>query len=97
MSYLSQDPKGNLLRQWLDVDGVLGVVSKKFRLSGNPPLGTWTIIATVNVSALRLTQEPARVQNLTFTEDRVLYADKDAVWRLILLKIHNSVIHNLVD
>ncbi|KAF3850256.1 hypothetical protein F7725_019975 [Dissostichus mawsoni] len=27
------DPRGNLLRQWLDVEGVLGVVSTEFQLS----------------------------------------------------------------
>ncbi|XP_067429401.1 CD109 antigen [Thunnus thynnus] len=42
------DPRGNLLRQWLSLDGVLGVVSKEFQLSENPPLGEWTIITTVN-------------------------------------------------
>ena len=45
-----QDPRGNLLRQWLSVDGVLGVVSREFQLSENPPLGEWTIGATVDVS-----------------------------------------------
>ncbi|XP_047429099.1 CD109 antigen isoform X2 [Mugil cephalus] len=42
-----RDPRGNLLRQWLDVDGVLGVVSREFELSENPPLGDWTIVTTV--------------------------------------------------
>ncbi|XP_039872775.1 CD109 antigen-like [Simochromis diagramma] len=42
-----RDPRGNLLRQWLAADSVLGVVSKEFQLSENPPLGQWTIIATV--------------------------------------------------
>ncbi|XP_042247389.1 CD109 antigen [Thunnus maccoyii] len=42
------DPRGNLLRQWLSLDGVLGVVSKDFQLSENPPLGEWTIVTTVN-------------------------------------------------
>lgn len=48
--YLIQDPRGNLLRQWLAADSVLGVVSKEFQLSENPPLGEWTIVTTVNVS-----------------------------------------------
>lgn len=52
--YLIQDPRGNLLRQWLDVVSVLGVVSKEFELSENPPLGKWTIVTTVNVSVLHL-------------------------------------------
>ncbi|XP_062266931.1 CD109 antigen isoform X1 [Platichthys flesus] len=42
------DPRGNLLRQWLSMDGVLGVVSTEFQLSENPPLGEWTIGATVD-------------------------------------------------
>uniref|UniRef100_A0A3B4UFL4 CD109 molecule n=1 Tax=Seriola dumerili TaxID=41447 RepID=A0A3B4UFL4_SERDU len=46
------DPRGNVLRQWLSVDSVLGVVSKEFQLSENPPLGEWTIVTGVNVRAL---------------------------------------------
>ncbi|KAI3364614.1 hypothetical protein L3Q82_011402, partial [Scortum barcoo] len=42
-----RDPRRNLLRQWLAVDSVLGVVSKEFQLSENPPLGEWTIVTTV--------------------------------------------------
>ncbi|XP_005452481.2 CD109 antigen isoform X2 [Oreochromis niloticus] len=42
-----RDPRGNLLRQWLAADSVLGIVSKEFQLSENPPLGQWSIIATV--------------------------------------------------
>uniref|UniRef100_A0A7N6BA92 CD109 molecule n=1 Tax=Anabas testudineus TaxID=64144 RepID=A0A7N6BA92_ANATE len=45
-----KDPRGNLLRQWLAADSNLGVVSKEFQLSENPPLGEWTIVATSNVS-----------------------------------------------
>ncbi|XP_053193438.1 CD109 antigen, partial [Scomber japonicus] len=47
------DPRGNLVRQWLSLDGVLGVVSKEFQLSENPPLGEWTILTTVNGSSSR--------------------------------------------
>ncbi|CAK6980420.1 CD109 antigen%2C partial [Scomber scombrus] len=47
------DPRGNLVRQWLSLDGVLGVVSKEFQLSENPPMGEWTILATVNGSSSR--------------------------------------------
>uniref|UniRef100_UPI0037E8B219 CD109 antigen n=1 Tax=Semicossyphus pulcher TaxID=241346 RepID=UPI0037E8B219 len=43
-----RDPRGNLLRQWLAVDGVLGVVSKEFELSENPPLGEWSISTAVS-------------------------------------------------
>ncbi|XP_051264948.1 CD109 antigen isoform X1 [Dicentrarchus labrax] len=43
-----RSPRGNLLRQWLDEDSVLGVVSKEFELSDNPPLGEWTIVTTVD-------------------------------------------------
>lgn len=50
-----QDPRGNLLRQWLSVIPVLGVVSTEFQLSENPPLGTWTIMTTVSVSDGMLT------------------------------------------
>uniref|UniRef100_A0A3B3TY14 CD109 molecule n=1 Tax=Poecilia latipinna TaxID=48699 RepID=A0A3B3TY14_9TELE len=46
---LIRDPRGNLLRQWLDKDGVLGVVSTEFQLSENPPLGEWSIMATIKV------------------------------------------------
>ncbi|XP_029705401.1 CD109 antigen [Takifugu rubripes] len=42
-----RDPRGNLLRQWLDVEGVHGVVSKEFQLSENPPVGPWSIAANV--------------------------------------------------
>ncbi|XP_041831691.1 CD109 antigen [Melanotaenia boesemani] len=42
-----RDPRGNLLRQWLAEDGVLGVVSKQFQLSENPPLGQWTITTEI--------------------------------------------------
>ncbi|XP_054475011.1 CD109 antigen [Anoplopoma fimbria] len=42
-----RDPRGNLLRQWPSLDSVLGVVSKEYQLSESPPLGEWTIVATV--------------------------------------------------
>uniref|UniRef100_A0A4W6FTI1 CD109 molecule n=1 Tax=Lates calcarifer TaxID=8187 RepID=A0A4W6FTI1_LATCA len=45
-----RDPRGNLLRQWLSVESVLGVVTRKFQLSENPPLGQWNIVTTVSVS-----------------------------------------------
>ncbi len=48
-----QDPKGNLIRQWLSVDGFLGVVSKELNLSQNPPLGPWKIVAGINVSCVQ--------------------------------------------
>ncbi|KAA8582937.1 hypothetical protein FQN60_015483 [Etheostoma spectabile] len=40
------DPRGDLVRQWLSLDSVLGVVSQEYQLSENPPLGEWTIITT---------------------------------------------------
>ncbi|XP_071766721.2 CD109 antigen [Centroberyx gerrardi] len=43
-----KDPRGNMIRQWLSLDSVLGVISKEFQLSDNPPLGTWTIVTSVN-------------------------------------------------
>ncbi|XP_028460461.1 CD109 antigen [Perca flavescens] len=42
-----RDPRGNMIRQWLSLDSVLGVVSQEYQLSENPPLGEWTIITTV--------------------------------------------------
>lgn len=42
-----KDPGGNLLRQWLSAESVLGLTSIEFQLSQNPPLGDWTIEATV--------------------------------------------------
>lgn len=47
---LNQDPRENLIRQWLAVDTSLGETAKELQLSQNPPLGTWKIMATVNVS-----------------------------------------------
>nr|XP_055041580.1 CD109 antigen isoform X1 [Misgurnus anguillicaudatus] len=43
-----RDPRGNLIRQWLSVDGVLGAVSEEFILSQNPSQGQWTISAKIN-------------------------------------------------
>ncbi|KAK7133996.1 hypothetical protein R3I94_015754 [Phoxinus phoxinus] len=43
-----RDPRGNMIRQWLSVDGVLGVVSKELKLSQNPPLGPWKIVAGIH-------------------------------------------------
>jgi len=51
--YCDQDPKGNMIRQWLSVDGFLGVVSKELKLSQNPPLGPWKIIAGIHVSCVK--------------------------------------------
>lgn len=53
---LVQDPRGNLLRQWLNEDSITGVLSKEFRLSENPPLGQWTILSSVQVCFLLLVQ-----------------------------------------
>lgn len=50
-----QDPRGTRLRQWLHQDAVLGVVSKRFRLSDHPPLGQWRVdVAAASVSLFRL-------------------------------------------
>lgn len=51
---MCQDPRGNLLRQWLDVDGVHGVVSKEFQLSDNPPVGQWSVATNVTVSVMHI-------------------------------------------
>uniref|UniRef100_A0A8C3LQ55 CD109 antigen n=1 Tax=Chrysolophus pictus TaxID=9089 RepID=A0A8C3LQ55_CHRPC len=45
-----RDPRKKLIQQWLLEEGDLGVVSKKFQLSKNPPLGDWSIDVEVNVS-----------------------------------------------
>ncbi|KFO14389.1 CD109 antigen, partial [Balearica regulorum gibbericeps] len=45
-----RDPRKKLIQQWLMEEGDLGVVSKKFQLSMNPPLGDWSIEVEVNVS-----------------------------------------------
>uniref|UniRef100_A0A8C5TTN8 CD109 antigen n=1 Tax=Malurus cyaneus samueli TaxID=2593467 RepID=A0A8C5TTN8_9PASS len=45
-----RDPRKKLMQQWLMEEGDLGVVSKKFQLSMNPPLGDWSIEVEVNVS-----------------------------------------------
>uniref|UniRef100_A0A8C8BQN9 CD109 antigen n=1 Tax=Otus sunia TaxID=257818 RepID=A0A8C8BQN9_9STRI len=44
-----RDPRKKLIQQWLMEEGDLGVVSKKFQLSVNPPLGDWSIEVEVNV------------------------------------------------
>ncbi|NWS43257.1 CD109 protein, partial [Probosciger aterrimus] len=43
-----RDPRKKLIQQWLMEEGDLGVVSKKFQLSMNPPLGDWSIETEVN-------------------------------------------------
>ncbi|KAI6071502.1 CD109 antigen [Aix galericulata] len=43
-----RDPRKKLIQQWLLEEGDLGVVSKKFQLSTNPPLGDWSIDVEVN-------------------------------------------------
>ncbi|KAG7460634.1 hypothetical protein MATL_G00200810 [Megalops atlanticus] len=43
-----KDPKGNTIQQWLALDSFLGVVSREFQLSENPPLGIWSIEASVD-------------------------------------------------
>ncbi|RMC13369.1 hypothetical protein DUI87_10904 [Hirundo rustica rustica] len=43
-----RDPRKKLIQQWLMEEGDLGVVSKKFQLSMNPPLGDWSIEVEVN-------------------------------------------------
>ncbi|MBN3301790.1 CD109 protein, partial [Amia calva] len=43
-----KDPQGNLIQQWLSLDSRLGTVSVEFQLSDNPPLGSWSIEASVN-------------------------------------------------
>ncbi|XP_072498722.1 CD109 antigen isoform X2 [Notamacropus eugenii] len=45
---LIKDPKSNLIQQWSEEQGDLGVISKTFQLSSNPILGDWSIQARVN-------------------------------------------------
>ncbi|XP_068923122.1 CD109 antigen isoform X2 [Petaurus breviceps papuanus] len=45
---LIKDPKSNLIQQWSDEQGDLGVISKTFQLSSNPILGDWSIQARVD-------------------------------------------------
>uniref|UniRef100_A0A8B9F420 CD109 antigen n=1 Tax=Amazona collaria TaxID=241587 RepID=A0A8B9F420_9PSIT len=44
-----RDPRKKLIQQWLMEEGDLGVASKKFQLSMNPPLGDWSVEVEVNV------------------------------------------------
>ncbi|XP_048841043.1 CD109 antigen isoform X2 [Brienomyrus brachyistius] len=43
-----KDPKGNMIQQWPSLDSFLGVVSREFQLTKTPPLGMWTVEASVN-------------------------------------------------
>ncbi|XP_029451477.1 CD109 antigen isoform X2 [Rhinatrema bivittatum] len=43
-----QDPRGNLIFQWLAEHSDLGVLSRNFQISANPPLGDWSIEVQVN-------------------------------------------------
>ncbi|XP_056620447.1 CD109 antigen isoform X2 [Triplophysa dalaica] len=43
-----QDPRGNMIRQWLSVNAVLGAVSEELILSQNPSEGQWSIIAEID-------------------------------------------------
>ncbi|KAM9435516.1 CD109 antigen [Clarias gariepinus] len=42
------DSRQNLIHQWLAVETLLGKTDKEYQLSQNPPLGMWSIVATVN-------------------------------------------------
>ncbi|NXN92969.1 CD109 protein, partial [Rhinopomastus cyanomelas] len=43
-----RDPRKKLIQQWLMEEGDLGIVSKEFQLSMNPPLGDWSMEVEVN-------------------------------------------------
>ncbi|NXH20679.1 CD109 protein, partial [Bucco capensis] len=43
-----KDPRRKLIQQWLMEEGDLGVLSRRFQLSENPPLGDWSIEVEVN-------------------------------------------------
>ncbi|CAB1342753.1 unnamed protein product [Coregonus sp. 'balchen'] len=71
-----KDPKANMIRQWLSLDSVLGVVSKEFQLSENPPLGKLTILTSINLKISTynkrpLTQEDqGKTVTISKTQDR---------------------------
>ncbi|XP_062325530.1 CD109 antigen-like [Osmerus eperlanus] len=46
-----RDPKGNVIQRWGHEDSHVGFVSKEFRLSDNPILGTWIIMAAMTERA----------------------------------------------
>ncbi|XP_061479122.1 CD109 antigen isoform X2 [Rhineura floridana] len=43
-----QDPRHNLIQQWLSQNGKLGKIAKQFKLSKHPILGDWSIKVQVN-------------------------------------------------
>uniref|UniRef100_A0A8K9XLK3 CD109 molecule n=1 Tax=Oncorhynchus mykiss TaxID=8022 RepID=A0A8K9XLK3_ONCMY len=69
-----KDPKANMIRQWLSLDSVLGVLSKEFQLSKNPSLGKWTIVTSVNVIYRGVTS--LWQVSLSWSEDRARPADE---------------------
>uniref|UniRef100_A0A3P8V6C2 CD109 molecule n=1 Tax=Cynoglossus semilaevis TaxID=244447 RepID=A0A3P8V6C2_CYNSE len=72
-SSLIQDPKENLLRQWESEDGELGVVSLDFQLSEIPPLGNWTIHATVDVG---FPPPPSHSECVTYNDSATVCLEK---------------------
>lgn len=51
---MSQDPKANIIWQWMSLGRVLGNLSKEFQqLSEYPPLGKWTIVTSINVTPIK--------------------------------------------
>lgn len=48
--FFIQDPRRNLIQQWLVQNGKLGKITKQFKISKFPVLGDWSIHVQVNVS-----------------------------------------------
>ncbi|XP_042565902.1 CD109 antigen [Clupea harengus] len=72
-----KDPRGNMIRHWLSVDSTLGIISKEFQLSQNPPLGLWTIVTSVNVRVSMYdhsplsTEDQGKMLQLSITQQRL--------------------------
>ncbi|KAM6906749.1 CD109 antigen [Lycodopsis pacificus] len=96
-----RDPRGTRLRQWLSLDGVLGVVSKEYELSEQPPLGEWTIATTVgNVS----TEKRFTVAHYTLPRfevvieaPRVIFRE-DPLWFSVMAKyMYGMPVHGYIN
>ncbi|XP_059211837.1 CD109 antigen [Centropristis striata] len=96
-----KDPKGNLLRQWLALDTRLGVVTKEFKLSKNPPLGKWTICAKVGSvsSEKRITVAyyvlPRFEVGIEVPD--IIYREDPLHGRVTAMYMHNKPVYGYVD
>ncbi|XP_075940084.1 CD109 antigen [Anarhichas minor] len=96
-----RDPRGNRLRQWLSLDGVLGVVSKEYELSDYPPLGEWTIVTTVGSVS---TEKRFTVAHYTLPKfDVVIEAPRvifheDPLWFSVMAKyMYGMPVHGYIN